>query len=76
MYTEKIRNIVIAVNPAIEKYKGNNYIEDGILESIEIMEIVDMLEEEFQIVIDPEYIVPEYFESIATLNDMIMKIKG
>lgn len=76
MYTEKIRNIVIAVNPAIEKYKGNNYIEDGILESIEIMEIVDMLEEEFQIVIDPEYIVPEYFESIAALNDMIMKIKG
>ena len=76
MYTEKIRNIVIAVNPAIEKYKGNNYIEDGILESIEIMEIVDMLEEEFQIVIDPGFIVPEYFESIATLNDMIMKIKG
>lgn len=75
MYEEKIKEILSNVKPTITKYRGNKFVSDGILESIEIMEIVAEIEEAFDIVIEPQYIVPEYFESVKTLEKLIVDVK-
>lgn len=75
MYEEKIREIIKSVKPAIVKYTGSQFVSDGVLESIEIMEIVSEIEEIFNIVIEPQYIIPEYFESVKTLEQLITDVK-
>lgn len=75
MYEEKLREILNSVKPSIKKYTGDHLISDGMLESIEIMEIVSEIESTFDIMIEPQYIVPEYFESIKTLEQLIMDVK-
>lgn len=75
MYKEKLKEIVLGVSKAAAKYNGDKYISDGILESVEIMEIVAEIENAFEIVIEPQYIVPEYFESIETLEKLVQDVK-
>ena len=75
MYREKLNEILKNVKPEIAKYTGKRFISDGILESIEIMEIVSEIEEAFDIMVAPQYIVPEYFESIETLEQLIADVK-
>lgn len=75
MYADKLTKIITEVCPSTVKYRGSHYVSDGILESIEIMEIVAEIEDVFDIVIAPQYIVPEYFESIETLEKMIQDVK-
>lgn len=75
MYVDKLTKIITEVCPSVVKYTGCHYVSDGILESIEIMEIVAEIEEVFDIMIAPQYIVPEYFESIETLEKMIQDVK-
>lgn len=70
---EKILEILKEVNPNILEYDGKNMINDGIIESVEIMEIITAIEDNFDIVIEPEYIIPEYFENIDTLIELVKK---
>ena len=39
MYADKLTKIITEVCPSTVKYRGSHYVSDGILESIEIMEI-------------------------------------
>lgn len=75
MYKEKILEILEEINPKVVKYKGNNLVSDGILESVEMMELVDALEEFFEIEIGPKYIIPEYFETVEDIERLIKDIK-
>ncbi|MCM1182522.1 MAG: hypothetical protein NC337_04010 [Roseburia sp.] len=75
MYEQKLKEILKDIKPTIIEYTGNQFVSDGILESVEIMEIVLGIEEAFNIVIEPQYIVPEYFESIKTLEQLIEDVE-
>ena len=75
MYAEKLREIVIRTSPSAAGYSGTQYVSDGILESVEIMEIVSEIEEAFDLTIGPAYIIPEYFESIETLEKLIKDVR-
>ena len=70
---EKIVNIIAQVNPDLSVKEGTCFIEDGYIDSIEIMEIIVEIEEKFEIEIAPENIVPEYFESVDSLLCLIEK---
>lgn len=68
---EKIVSIINQINPDLNVEEGTNFIKDGYLDSMEIMEIVVEIEDAFEIEIAPEDIVPEYFESVDTLLKLV-----
>ena len=73
---EQIKKILYKVEPRLEKYTGENMVEDGILESIQIFDLINRLEEEYNIDITPEYIVPENFADVSTIIHMVEKVKN
>ena len=75
MNAEKLKEIVARVSPSAAGYTGTQYVSDGILESVEIMEIVSEIEEAFDLTVGPAYIIPEYFESIEALEKLIQDVR-
>lgn len=75
MDKDTLREIVYRVCPAAKKYGGNQYVSEGILDSVEIMEIVTEIEEAFGINVGAQYIVPEYFESVESLEKLVQDVK-
>ncbi len=72
--TEKrIINILKSINEDICSFKGNNLLEEKVIDSFEVMEIIAALEDEFNIEIDPDYVIVENFANIQSIIDMIKK---
>lgn len=54
---------------------SKDFIEDGLLDSFEIVELVSALEDAFEIEISGRDIIPENFVSVETIEDMIDKYR-
>lgn len=50
-----------------------NLLEQGVIDSLAIVKLVEFLEESFQIEVDDEERVPENFESIDALSAFVQK---
>lgn len=60
-------------------YDGDNMVGEGIMNSFVVLNVVNNLEEEFDIEIDAEYVTAEYFknkESIIALVKKVLEEKG
>ena len=68
---ETVLEILKQVKPSVDFTKESNLIEDGILESLEILMIIAQLKDEFAIDISPSQIVPENFSSAETIWKMV-----
>lgn len=73
---EQIRDILSNILDEDFSYSGEDMFEDGILDSIEMMELVTDMEKEFNIEIEAEDIIPENFKTIGTIVEMIYKYKS
>lgn len=73
---EKINRIFEDVNEDILTYEGKNLMEDGIVDSFEVIAIVNGLEEEFNIEIDAEYIDKGCFDSKEGIYGLIKTLIG
>lgn len=72
--TEKrIINILKSINEDICSFKGNNLLEEKVIDSFEVMEIIAALEDEFNIEIDPEYVITENFLNTKSIIEMMKK---
>lgn len=60
---DKIMEILQEINDEIPNYKGDNLYEDRLLDSFQVIELVEQLEDTFHIEIPPEMIVVENFAS-------------
>lgn len=72
---ERVLAILEGNNEEILTYTGKNMLEDGIVDSFELIAIVGDLEEEFDIEIDAAYVVEEYFgnkDAILKLMEMLL----
>lgn len=72
---ERLLAVLAETNEEIPSYDGDNMIEDGLLDSFQVMDLVGDLEDEFEIEIDAKYVVEENFrtvEAILSLLEMIM----
>lgn len=67
----KILNILREVNEDILTYSGENMIEDGIIDSLELMEIVGNAEDEFAIEIDAEELIAENFANMQAIIKLL-----
>ncbi len=73
---EKIYEMLIELHPEYD-FKGNNgLIEEGILDSFDLVSLVTMLEEGFDVFIDALDILPENFASVDAIAKIIKKNGG
>ena len=70
---KKLEEILNSVNPEILETPGINLVEEGIIDSLAIMQIVSALEEEYGIEFDPDDIMPETFASAAAIEQALQR---
>jgi len=58
---EKVLEILGEINEEILTYDGDNLYEEGIIDSMMVIDIVSEIEDQFDIEIDPELVVAENF---------------
>jgi len=68
---EKVLEILAEINDEILDYDGDNLIESGLLDSFQIVDLVGMFEEEFDIEIDAELVVVENFRTKEAIMEML-----
>lgn len=68
---ERLIEILEGIKPGVEFTADTRLIDDKIFDSLGIISLVAELSNEFDIEISPIEIVPENFETVQTLNDMI-----
>ena len=71
---EKIIKILKNIKPDID-VTNNNLTEEEILESFDIVTIVSAVDEEFDIQITARDIVPENFNSVEAIYNLVKKLE-
>lgn len=70
---EKIKDLLLKVQPEIDFSSDVNLVEEGYLDSLDIIKLVTLLESEFGISISGSDIAPENFESVSAIEALIKK---
>jgi acyl carrier protein len=72
---EEILKILKEFRPDIQADNREDLIDAGILDSLDIVNIVAEMESEFDVSIPVEEVVPENFNSAAAMEAMINRLK-
>lgn len=75
MVKEIIVDILNDIDDEILKYDGVNMIEEGIIDSFTIMEIVAEIEEKFNCKINPDDITEEHFKSLKAIVTFVESLE-
>ena len=73
---EQIYKILEELRPEFDFIESNDFIEDGYLDSFDIVSVVTELEATFGILIDGLDIIPENFQNIQAICDVVKKNGG
>ncbi len=73
---ERILSILKELGTDRDYENSTDFIDEGLLDSFEIVELVEKLEEEFGIEIGGRDIVPENFTNMETIEKLVLKYKG
>lgn len=71
---EKVIEILESVKPGIDYSKETRLIDDGILESFDIITIIAKLSDEFDIEFTVNEVIPENFNSAEALYNIVCKL--
>lgn len=61
---EKVLSILKEIRPEFDFEESDNFVEDGYLDSFDIVTLVSELETAFDVVIDGLDVLPENFETV------------
>jgi len=70
-----ILSILIGTRPESNFESSTNFIEDGLLDSLDMVVIISEIEEQFKVKIDGTDIVPENFCSLEAIMRLIRSAK-
>ena len=73
---ERIREILFDIRPEYDFFEDVNFIEAGMLDSFDVINLVTDIEEKFGIQIDGSDILPENFCSIDSIKNLIILSGG
>lgn len=73
---DKIYKMLSEIKPECDFEASDDYIEDGLLDSFDIISLISMLEEAFSIEIDGLDIVPENFLNVNAIKSLVNKSGG
>ena len=68
-----ILNILSHIRPEVDYLNKTNYIDEGLLDSLDIIRLVSDIEKKYNISINGEDIIPENFQSIYDIENLINK---
>lgn len=71
-----ILDMLAELRPEFNFAESENYIEDGLLDSFDIVSLTSMLEEKYNITIDGLDIVPENFATAEAIAGLVRKSGG
>ncbi len=71
-----ILSMLAEIRPEFDYKESENFIEDGMLDSFDIISLINMMEEKYHIKIDGLDIVPENFVSLEAIAGLIKKSGG
>jgi acyl carrier protein len=72
----KILKILSLVRPDVEFVGSQNFIEEGLLDSFDLIAFISYIDDEFNISIDGIDIIPENFMHIDSIEAMLKKYIG
>ena len=72
---EKLLEILNGLHDDIDFEKENSLIDDGILDSLDIVTLITEINDTFDISIPAEEIIPENFNSAQALYELIQKLE-
>ena len=70
---EKIYLILSQIRSEFNFRESNNFVEDGYLDSFDIVTLVSEIENQFDVMIDGMDIIPENFENVEAICTLINK---
>lgn len=73
---EKLLAILRDIDPDIDYENEEHLIDDGLLDSMQVLELVSTLEDEFDIEVTPTELVPANFNSADSMWKMIERLQG
>ncbi|MCI6698056.1 MAG: acyl carrier protein [Lachnospiraceae bacterium] len=73
---EKLLAILRDIDPDIDYENEKHLIDDGLLDSMQVLELVSTLEDEFDIEVTPTELVPANFNSADSMWKMIGRLQG
>ena len=73
---EKIYELLNNLRPELDYRDSQNFIENGMLDSFDVVALVTDLEEAYDIKIDGLDIVPDNFITVQSIADLIRKNGG
>lgn len=72
---EELISVLSATKNDVDFENATNLVEEGILDSLDIVNIIYSIEDHYGIKIDPEEIDPDNFQSTEAIWNMIRKVK-
>lgn len=72
---DELLDILKDLKPGVDFENQTNLIEDRILDSLDVMNLVVELNDEFDIEITPLDILPENFKSVETMYSLITRLQ-
>ncbi len=70
---KKILDFLTEIRPEFDFAASSNFIEEGMLDSFDIVSLVASLDEEFGISIDGTEILPENFSNVDSIFQLLIK---
>ena len=71
---KKLQNTLESIRPDIDFKQNSSLIDDGILDSFDIITIIGELNDTFGINISVEHIIPENFNSLNAMMKLVSKL--
>lgn len=71
---EKLIEILTELHPDVDFATAEDLIDDGVLDSLDIVSLVSQIDSEFGVTIPAEEIIPENFNSAEALFALITKL--
>ena len=72
---ERILDILLNIRPDVDFENEKALIDDRILDSFDILAVVAELDEEFDVEINVQDLLPENFNSVAGLVELVTKLQ-
>ncbi|MBQ8084680.1 MAG: acyl carrier protein [Lachnospiraceae bacterium] len=73
---QDVLDILTEIKPEFDFSDSSDFIADGMLDSFDIINLCDLLEEKYNVTIDGLDILPENFTSLNSIQSLIIKSKG
>ena len=72
----KVLEFLKELRPECDFESSNDFIEDGLLDSVDVIELMAMIEEEFDCDIPGTEVIPENFASLKDIVSIIERCKN